>query len=132
MEGKSNSESRLKRLLKLREEMNRRRPKFVRMNAWMLKRLDDAWRSPRRSLDNKIRLEKKGFPQRVKIGYRNPSEVRGLHPSGLQEVLVSTPSQLDKLNPKVHIVRISSTVGKKKRAEIINRAQALGLKIANP
>ncbi|MEM0225354.1 MAG: 50S ribosomal protein L32e [Thermofilaceae archaeon] len=122
----------LNRLLKLRQEMNRRRPRFVRMNSWMLKRLDDSWRSPRHSLDNKIRLERKGFPPRVKIGYRGPSEVRGLHPSGLTEVLVSTPSQLKELNPHLHIVRIASSVGKKKRAEIIRLAQEKGLKIANP
>lgn len=132
MENESNDILRLKRLLRLREELSRRRPEFVRMNMWMLKRLHDAWRSPRHSLDNKIRKERKGFPPRVKVGYRGPSEVRGLHPSGLQEVLVCTPHQMDKLNPKIHIVRISSNVGKKKRAEIIKRAQALGLKIANP
>lgn len=119
-------------LLRLRLKMNMRRPKFVRMNSWLLKRLGDSWRSPRRSLDNKIRLERKGFPPRVKVGYRGPSGVRGLHPSGLIEILVSTPSQLEKLNPQVHIVRIASSVGRRKRSEIIRIAQERGLKVANP
>lgn len=120
------------RLLRLRADMSKKRPRFVRMNSWMLKRLEDSWRSPRHSLDNKIRLERKGFPPRVKVGYRGPSEVRGLHPSGRVEVLVASPSQLEGLDPSTHIVRIASTVGRKKRAEIVKKAQELRLKIANP
>ncbi len=121
----------MERLLRLRAEMNRRRPEFVRMNAWALKRLDDSWRSPRHSLDNKIRLERKGFPPRVKVGYRGPRAVRGLHPSGLKEVLVHSPSQLEGLDPRTHIVRIASTVGARKRDEILRRARELGLRVAN-
>ncbi|MCX8180629.1 MAG: 50S ribosomal protein L32e [Thermofilaceae archaeon] len=119
------------RLIRLKNEKNRKRPRFVRMNSWFLKRLDDSWRNPRRSLDNKIRLEKKGFPPRVKVGYRGPSEVRGLHPSGLIEVLVATPAQLNDLNPRRHIVRIASSVGARKRGEILKRAKELGLRVAN-
>lgn len=119
------------RLIRLRNERNLKRPRFIRMNSWFLKRLDDSWRSPRRSLDNKIRLEKKGFPPRVKVGYRSPGEVRGLHPSGLIEVLVATPAQLNGLDPRTHIVRIASGVGVRKRGEILKRAKELGLKVAN-
>jgi len=126
------SEQELERLLRLRAEMNRRRPDFIRMNSWMLARLDDSWRSPRHSLDNKIRLERKGFPPRVKVGYRGPRAVRGLHPTGLAEVIVHNPSELEGLDPKVHIVRIASTVGRRKRAEIIKKALEMGLRIANP
>jgi len=121
----------VERLLKLKREMNRRRPKFVRMNSWYLARLEDSWRSPRRSLDNKIRLERKGFPPRVKVGYRGPRAVRGLHPSGMIDVLVYNASQLDSLDPKVHAVRIASSVGARKRGEIIKRAIELGFKVLN-
>jgi large subunit ribosomal protein L32e len=123
--------SEIVRLLRLRSRMNRRRPRFVRMNSWQLGRLDDAWRSPLRSLDNKIRLERKGFPSRVKIGYRGPKAVRDLHPCGKVEVLVSNPSQLEALDPKTHVIRIASSVGAKKRGEIIKRAEELGLKVLN-
>lgn len=121
----------MERLLRLRAQMNRRRPEFIRMNSWYLARLDDSWRNPKRSLDNKIGQERKGFPPRVKVGYRGPKAVRGLHPSGKVEVLVSNPSQLDSLDPKVHIVRIASTVGAKKRGEILRKAMELGLQVAN-
>lgn len=123
--------SEIERMLRLRSQMNKRRPEFIRMNSWQLDRLDDAWRSPRRSLDNKIRLERKGFPPRVKVGYRGPRAVRGLHPSGMVEVLVSNPSQLEALDPKIHVVRIASSVGAKKRGEIVRRAEELGLRVVN-
>ena len=119
------------RLLRVRNEMNRRRPKFIRMNSWYLARLPDSWRNPSRSLDNKIRLQKKGFPAKVKVGYRNPKLVRGLHPSGFEEVLVYNVSQLEGLDPARHAVRIASAVGRRKRVEIIRRAMELGLRVLN-
>ena len=119
------------RLLRLRLEMSNKRPKFTRMNIWYLKRLDDSWRNPAHSLDNKIRLQKKGYPPKVKIGYRGPKAVRGLHPSGFVEVLVSNPAQLEGLDPRVHAVRIAATVGRRKRGEIIKRARELGLRVLN-
>jgi len=121
----------VERLLKLRDEMNRRRPRFIRMNSWALERLDDSWRSPRRSLDNKIRLGRKGYPPMVKVGYRGPKSVRGLHPSGRIEVLVHSPSQLEALDPSTHVVRIAAGVGARKRGEILRRAGELGLKVVN-
>ncbi len=121
----------IEKLIKLRAEMNRRRPSFVRMNSWYIARINDSWRSPRRSLDNKIRLERKGFPPRVKVGYRNPRAVRGLHSSGRVEVLVHSPKELEGLDPKLHVVRISSTIGARKRREIVSKASEMGLHIVN-
>jgi large subunit ribosomal protein L32e len=46
-------------------------------------------------------------------------------------VLVSNPSQLEALDPKTHVIRIASSVGAKKRGEIIKRAEELGLKVLN-
>lgn len=123
--------SEVKRLLQLRNKTNKRRLEFVRMNSWFLKRLNDSWRSPRSGLDNKIRLERKGFPPRVKVGYRGPRAVRGLHPSGYVEVVVANSAQLNKLDPKVHAVRIAASVGARKWAEIVRRAREAGFKILN-
>ncbi len=120
-----------KRLLELRNEMSRRRPRFIRMNSWYIKRLKDSWRSPRRSLDNKIRLQRKGFPPMVKIGYRGPSAVRGLHPSGYEEVIVHNVEELERLDPKRQAARIARTVGRRKRVEIIKKAEELGIRVLN-
>ena len=119
------------KLLELRNYFSRRRPRFIRMNSWYIKRLKDSWRSPRRSLDNKIRLQRKGFPPMVKVGYRGPKEVRGLHPTGFEEVIVHNVEELEKLNPERQAARIASTVGRRKRVEIIKSAEELGIRVLN-
>ncbi|RLF23656.1 MAG: 50S ribosomal protein L32e [Thermoprotei archaeon] len=119
------------RLLRIRELLSRYRPRFMRIDAWRFKRVSEGWRKPR-GLDNKIRLEIKGYPAKVKIGYRGPKEVRGLHPSGFEEVIVHNPDELIGLDPRRHAVRIAASVSRKKRAEIVKRAMELGLKVLNP
>ena len=64
-------------------------------------------------------------------GYGQPRKVRGLHPSGLKDVLVHNVKELAGLDKAVHAVRIARTVGKRKRAEIIKKAEELGLKVLN-
>lgn len=78
------------------------------------------------------RKKEKGAPRMPSIGYRSPARLRGLHPSGLQEVLVYTIDQLDGLRPTVHAVRIASRVGDRKRLAILERSDDLGLLVLNP
>lgn len=122
----------LERALKLRLEMKRREPEFVRIDQWRYVRIEDSgWRRPR-GLDNKIRQQRKGYPPMVKSGYRKPALARGLHPSGFVEALVYRPEDLDSLDPKTHAVRIASGVGLRKRLEIIKRATERGFYVLNP
>lgn len=118
------------RLLKLREEMNRRRPEFIRQESWRYVRVKESWRRPR-GIDSKMRLKKKGKPPLVSIGYRNPKLVRGLHPTGFKEVLVHNVKDLEKVNPDREAVRIAGTVGRRKRIEIIQKADELGIVVLN-
>jgi large subunit ribosomal protein L32e len=74
----------------------------------------------------------RGWPETVKVGYKNKREERGLHPSGLKEIIVSRPSDLEKIDSKTQIVKISHTVGDRKRVAIMERARALELRVANP
>jgi large subunit ribosomal protein L32e len=119
------------KMLKLRQLISRYRPRFIRMNSWRIKRLEDTWRSPRTSIDNQIRKQLKGFPPLVKIGYRGPKLVRGLHPSGFEEIVVYNVEDLQNVDPKRHAVRIARTVGRRKRAEIIKKAEEIGVRILN-
>ena len=63
----------------------------------------------------------------VSIGFRGPVEARGLHPSGSKEVLIHNSGELEGL--KGVLVRIGATVGKRKKLEIIKKAQSLKLKV---
>jgi large subunit ribosomal protein L32e len=70
-------------------------------------------------------------PPIVSIGYRGPAEVRGLHPSGFEEVMVFNASQLTGIDPKVQAVRIGGTVGARKRGDIIAKADQEGIRVLN-
>lgn len=118
------------RLLELRNEMNRKRPEFHRQEWFRYKKLGDAWRKPR-GKHSKLR-EKRGYRHAfVESGYRGPKLVRYLHPSGFREVYVTHISQLDKVDPKTQAIRISATVGKKKKLEILEKAKSMGIKVLN-
>jgi len=119
------------RLLKLRKLMKSKRPRFYRHLWWKFSKFDLKWRKPKGN-DNKMRLQLKGYPPIVKVGYKGPRKVRGLHPTGMSIVMVSNPSDLDNVDKEKQIVYISASVGKRKRLQILERAKKLGIKVANP
>ena len=82
-----------KRLLKTRERINKKRPHFKRFESWRFVRIKDQWRKPR-GIDNHMRTEESGWPKSVKVGYRGPAAVRGLHSSGMEEVMVWNTKEL--------------------------------------
>jgi len=128
---------RSKRIEKLKQELskkrmlNQRKPKFKRPESWRYIRLDTGWRRPK-GIDSMIRKREKGHPTMPRIGYRSSRKLRGLHPSGMQEVLVYNIKDMDELHPKLHAVRIAHRVGDRKRLAILERADDLGLHVLNP
>ena len=70
-------------------------------------------------------------PPVVDIGFRGPAEVRGLHPSGFEEVMVYNVEGLEGVDPKSQAIRIGGTVGTKKRIVIQDRADELGIRVLN-
>lgn len=118
-------------LLAARKKVAQRRPKFIRQESWRYDRLAENWRKPK-GKDNKMRKQKSGMPALVKVGYRSPKAVRGLHPSGYRDNLIHNPAELNVLDPTKDAARIGHTVGKKKRIEIINKALENGIKVINP
>ncbi|MEM2908268.1 MAG: 50S ribosomal protein L32e [Candidatus Hadarchaeales archaeon] len=120
-----------KRLMKKVQEIKRRMPKFRRQEWFRFKRLGEKWRRPR-GKDSKMRLGKKGKPAMPSVGYRLPKSVRGLHPSGREEVLVRNPKDVERVDASKQVIRIASDVGKRKREQIIARAKELGIQVLNP
>jgi large subunit ribosomal protein L32e len=119
-------------LIKKRKMKTRRRVKFARYGWWKKKKLSKSWRRPRGG-DNKMRRHIAAKGARVQVGYRRKKEERGLHPSGMREVLVFNPNDLANAVPANEIaVRIASTVGRRKRAVIEEKAATLGIKVLNP
>jgi len=120
----------LEKALRLREQIKRKRPDFVRQESWRYDRLKENWRRPK-GIDNKMRQKKKGWPPTVNVGYRGPKTTRGLHPSGYEEVLVHNVDEVAKVNPETQAIRIAHTVGKKTRMLIIAEAKKMNIKILN-
>jgi len=112
-------------------EMAGSKPEFRRQESWRYKRVKENWRRPR-GVTSKMRKEESGFPAKVKNGYGTAGSTRGLHPRGLVDMLVWREVELEKLDPKVHIVRIAARVGEKKRRGILAKAKDLNFHIANP
>jgi large subunit ribosomal protein L32e len=119
-----------KRLMRIRKKISKKRPHFKRFESWRLVRIKDQWRKPR-GIDNKMRTELKGWPKSVKSGYGGPVKVRGLHPSGLEEVMVWNPADLEKVNPETQAARVGGTVGGRKREAIMEKAEELNIRVLN-
>lgn len=119
------------RLLKIRAKKNRTRPKFIRAEWHRLKRLQTSWRRPR-GIDSKMRKKLKGKRKRPTTGYRNPRAVKGLHPSGKEVVRIYNVYDLDDIDVENQIAQIASTVGTRKRTNIINLAEEMDIHIINP
>ena len=107
------------------------KPEFRRQESWRYKRVKENWRRPR-GVTSKMRKEESGFPAKVKNGYGTAGSTRGLHPRGLVDTLVWREVELEKMDPKVHIVRIAAGVGEKKRRGILTKAKDLNFHVANP
>lgn len=118
----------IRRLLRIRK---RNRREFRRYLSWRWVKLDESWRYPK-GRDNKVRLQYKGYPPKVKVGYRSPKLVRYLHPSGKKEILIYRIEDLFTVDPLTEVVRIASNVGQRKRLQIIQFAQKFGIQVTNP
>ncbi len=119
-----------KEKLLIRKQIKKRTPKFLREEWFRYKRINKNWRRPD-GLTSKMRINLKYRPSKVRVGFRGPKEVRGLHSSGFEEVMAYNVADLENVDPKKQVVRIGSTVGTKKRLEIAKRAEELEIRILN-
>ena len=117
--------------LKTRSAQKKKQPKFRRQEWFRYKRLSrTGWKKPRGD-DSSQRKNRKYRSPMVRVGYGKIANVRGLHPSGFEEIVVETAGDLDGLNPERQAIRIAASVGNRKRASIHDRADDLGLRILN-
>ena len=117
------------KLLEKRKEMKAKKPGFARQDSHKKAKLRKCWRRPK-GIQSKMRLKKAGYAKCISVGYRAPSEVRGLSKEGLVPVTVSNLQELGKVEES-QIAVIPAKVGQKKRMEIAKKAADLGIKVMN-
>ncbi|MBW3013742.1 50S ribosomal protein L32e [Candidatus Woesearchaeota archaeon] len=119
-----------KALLEQRKKTKAKKPSFIYQDAHKKIALPKKWRRPR-GLHSKIRLNKRGYRRKIQIGWKSPVLVRGLHPSGYAPVLISNVSDVALLDKNQHGIILSSTLGAKKKAQVIEEAGKKGITILN-
>ncbi len=124
-------EAKTKKLLHVRKIQKSKKPTFKQTDSHKKKKLAEYWRRPD-GIHNKTRYSKHGKCPLVERGYGSPVAVRGLHPSGFEDVLVNNVPEIESLKIDRQAIRIGRTVGARKRSLIEKRAEELGLKILNP
>jgi len=116
--------------LNLRKKMKKKRPEFKRQEIHVQKILKKKWRRPR-GKHSKLRKHVKARGRRPGPGYGSPRAARGLDPLGYRLVRVFRPDDLDVINRKEERALIASTVGRKKRFEILKKAEKMNIKVKN-
>ena len=120
-------------LLKARKAKKQKKPNFYRQEWFRMGNQRKKWRKWRtpRGNQSKLRMHKASRGAWVQAGYGSPAAVRGMHPSGVRELIVHNVQQLSAAT-KDFAVRIAHGVGGKKRAEIMKAAEGMKLKVLNP
>jgi large subunit ribosomal protein L32e len=116
--------------LRARKTLKSKKPAFKRQEGWRHAKLKDAWRKPK-GRHSKQRKGEKARGKTVRIGYGSPSEVKGLNRLGYREVRVHGPGDIEGLDPREEMVVIASSVGRKKREELLKIAAEKNLHVAN-
>ena len=112
----------------LRNKIKKRKPHFIKQKSKQRTSMEQKWRKPRGG-DSKVKLNKKGYPKKVKVGYKGPSLARGLSRSGLEILLIKSIKEIDNAD-KNKIVCLAS-FGRKKKIEAVKKCVEAGLKILN-
>ena len=107
------------------------KPQFNRQDDHTKKRTPTSWRRPKGTL-SKQRRGIKGKGPTVEAGFRTPTEVRGKHPSGFEEVRVHNTDDLEGVDGDTEAVRIASKVGARKRERIEEQAEEQDIRVLNP
>lgn len=115
----------VKKLLEVRKNTKATKPSFKRQSAGSRQNLGQKvkvgtkYRRPK-GYHSKLRLGLKG--RLPSCGFRAPALIRGTNADGLKEVIVSSVKALENIDAKTECVVVGSTVGSKKKIEILEKA----------
>ena len=119
-----------KELLEKRRVLKKKKPEFIRQDAHKKAKVGWKWRKPRGS-DSKMRVRRKGYKRSVTVGWKSPASIRGSGKEGLNPFTVMNLKDIEKADPKLHVIVIPSGVGKKKKLVLLEKAISKGIKVEN-
>jgi len=106
-------------LLKIKKQIRKTRPRFIRSGATHIKRVSrTGYRSPK-GLHNKVGDNKRGRRAQIDTGYGYPKAVRGKSRNGLDIVTVRSESELAQCDPAKHSIIVAASVGMKKKLPLL-------------
>ena len=117
-------------LFEKRKKVKQRKPDFIVKEAKFSSGVKKRWRFPR-GKHSATRQREKGRPSLPNPGYGSPKEVKGLHPSGKEPVVICSLTDLVKLNKKNQGAILSSRLGLRKKLELLKSAQEQDIEIFN-
>jgi len=112
------------------QSQRRKKPKFLRQEWFRNPSLGLKWRRPK-GRHSKLRQHIRGKGFIPSTGYGSAKTIKGMHPCGLMEVIVSNVEDIKRIK-QGECARIGSTVGMKKRKEMAKAAEELKVKVLNP
>lgn len=119
-----------KQLVVLRRKIKQRKPVFIVKESNFSARVKRRWRFPR-GKHSAMRQMHRGRPKLVTPGFGSPKAAKGLHSSGLQEVLVNNISELLSLNPLAQGAVLASGIGGRKKLDLLTLANDKKIPVLN-
>ena len=116
--------------MKVKANLKKRQPKFIRQDAHKHKRVKQVWRSPK-GLHSKMRDSRRGYRVKLQEGYHTPKAVRGLDKHGLRPTLIANVETMKTLNPKEHSLILQKGLGGRKKLAIMDEAHKHKFTIIN-
>ncbi len=108
--------------------VKKRSKRFVRQDINKKSRLEEKWHYPK-GIHSKLRHRRRGYGLIVKTGYKTPKFIRGRTLDGKKLVTVKNMAELLSLKnvQDNFTIQLSSTLGKRKRIEILSKILELKL-----
>ncbi len=117
----------MKNLLKIRRIAKAKKPTFLKQDAHRLAKLSENWRQPK-GQHSKIRKKLRSYRRQPSMGFSSPAEVRGLTREGHELIVINSVSELEGVKTPVVI---GSSVGNRKRLEIIKKCKENKIQVSN-
>lgn len=118
----------IKKQLELRKTLKMKKPAFVREDSHKRKEVSPSWRRPK-GKHSKLGQKHAGHQAMVDAGYKGPRETRGLHRSGLKQVLVHNIKELEKMNNEKEGIIFAHGLGIRKKTQLLKKAIEKKIKV---